>query len=101
MSQTQQTNLKPWVLTVTLKGSSKEYDPERFSQAVKELFNKWHTKGKFLWSGPLDDNKTALTVFEGTEEEAKNILEDYKKAIGDAVDIELRQWEALPILSLL
>ncbi|NIU00224.1 MAG: hypothetical protein GWN01_04595 [Nitrosopumilaceae archaeon] len=99
MSQKEET--KPWVVTAVLKDDTTEFDPTKFKQNVAELFDKWQTQGKFLWSGPLDDNKTALTVFEGTDEEAFQFLNDYKKAASEIVDIELKQWDALPILSLL
>ncbi len=98
---TQKNESKPWVITAVLKDNTGKFDPEKFTQSVSQLFDKWHNQGKFVWSGPLDDDKTALTVFEGTEDEAFQFLSDYKKAAGDVVDIELKQWDALPLLSLL
>jgi len=99
MSQTQ--NKVPWIFTAELKESATDFNPENFTQKIQELFDKWQTQGKFLWSGPLDDNKTALTVFEGTNEEASKFFKDYEDAVGDIVSIEKKQWDALPVLSLL
>lgn len=99
MSQVQQK--VAWIFTAELKESATNFDPGDFSGKVKQLFDKWQTQGKFLWSGPLDDNKTALTVFEGTNEEASNFFKDYKDAVGDVVTVEKKQWDALPVLSLL
>lgn len=99
MSQTQ--DKVPWVFTAELNESAENFDPENFATKIQELFEKWQTQGKFLWSGPLDDNKTALTVFEGTNEEASAFFQDYNNAVGDVVTIEKKQWDALPVLSLL
>lgn len=98
---TQNNESKHWAITAVLKTDTGNFDPGKLTNSVSQLFEKWHQKGKFVWSGPLDDDKTALTVFEGTEDEAFQFLTDYKKAAGDVVDIELKQWDALPILSLL
>lgn len=101
MSQTVQQNVKPWVLTAVLKDNPSNFDPEFFVDKVKAQFDEWYSQGKFIWSGPLDDNKTSLTIFEATNSEAKKIFDDYKNIAGDIVDVELKQWEALPLLSLL
>ena len=99
MTQTQ--NKVPWIFTAKLNESVEKFNPENFTTKIQTLFEKWQTKGKFLWSGPLDDNKTALTVFEGTSEEASAFFKDYNDAVGDVVSIEKKQWDALPVLSLL
>ena len=102
MSQTLETeNKKLWVLVSSLKETATNDDLQRITPSVSALVDQWHSTGKFLWSGPLDNNTTGLAVFEGTENEAKQLLAEHKRASSEALDSYLYQWDALPILSLL
>ena len=102
MSQTLETgNKKLWILVSSLKDEATDEDLQKVTPPVSALVEKWHSRGKFLWSGPLDNNKTGLAVFEGTENEAKQLLDEHKSASSKVLDSYLYQWDALPILSLL
>ena len=103
MSQTQQTqsNNRLWVLVSSLKENTVQEDLDRITPQVSNLVDNWHSHGKFIWSGPLDNNKTGLAIFEASEKEAMQLLEEHKHASLDVLDTYLYQWDAMPFLSLL
>jgi len=102
MSQTLETkNKKLWVLVSSLKETASNEDLQRITPSVISLVDQWHSRGKFVLSGPLDNNKTGMAIFEATENEAKQLLEEQKRASSDALDSYLYHWDALPFLSLL
>jgi len=102
MSQTLETeNKKLWVLVSLLKETATSDDLQRITPSVSTLFDQWYSRGKFVLSGPLDNNTTGLAIFEATENEAKQFLEEHKRASSDALDSYIYQWDALPFLSLL
>ncbi len=101
MSQTLETESKKlWVLVSSLKEKATNDDLQRITPSVSALVDQWHSRGKFVLSGPLDNNTTGLAVFEATENEAKQLLEEHKRASSEALDSYLYQWDALPFLSL-
>jgi len=93
--------VKPWVLVSSLKENTSEQELERITPAISELIDQWQSKGKMIWSGPLDNNVTGMAVFEDTEEEAKNFYSQYNKICSDILEHHLYQWDAMPILSIL
>jgi hypothetical protein len=103
MSQTIQTqsDKRIWVLVSSLKENTTQEDLERITPQVSNLVDNWHLQGKFVWSGPLDNNKTGLAIFEASEQEARQLLEEHKHASFDVLDSYLYQWDAMPFLSLL
>jgi len=102
MSQTLETeNKKLWVLVSSLKDTTTDDDLHRITPSVSALVDQWHARGKFVLSGPLDNYKSGLAIFEATEDEAKQLLDEQKRASSDALDSYLYQWDALPFLSLL
>ncbi len=101
MSQTTIIEKKLWILVSSLKETSTDNDLKRVTPTVSALVDKWHARGKFVLSGPLDNNKTGLAIFEATENEAKQLLDEHRHASSDALDSYLYQWDALPFLSLL
>ena len=103
MSQTQQTqsDKRLWVLVSSLKENTVQEDLDRITPQVSNLVDYWHSRGKFVWSGPLDNNKTGLAIFEASEAEAVQLLEDHKHASLDVLESYLYQWDAMPFLSLL
>jgi len=102
MSQTLETeNNKLWVLVSSLKETATSDDLQRITPSVSTLFDQWYSRGKFVLSGPLDNNTTGLAIFEAAENEAKQLLEEHKRASSDALDSYIYQWDALPFLSLL
>ena len=102
MSQTLETeNKKLWILVSSLKETATSDDLQRITPSVSTLFDQWYSRGKFVLSGPLDNNTTGLAIFEASENEAKQLLEEHKRASSDALDSYIYQWDALPFLSLL
>jgi len=102
MSQTLETkNKKLWVLVSSLKDTATDDDLQRITPSVSALVDLWQYRGKFVLSGPLDNNKTGLAIFEATENEAKQLLDEHKRASSDTLDSYLYHWDALPFLSLL
>lgn len=93
------TENKLWVLVSVLKDGATDYDLERITPDVKTLVDKTCSKGKFLWSGPLDDNKTGLAIFEATGEEAHELFEENKRITSDVLDSYFYHWGAFPFLS--
>jgi len=102
MSQTlKNENKKLWVLVSSLKDTATEDDLKKIIPSVSALVDQWQDRGKFVLSGPLDNNKTGLAIFEATENEAKVFLEEQKRASSVVLDSYLYQWDALPVLALL
>lgn len=102
MSQTLETeNKKLWVLVSSLKETTTDDDLQKITPSVSVLVDQWQDRGKFVLSGPLDNNKTGLAIFEATENEAKQLLQEQKKASTGVLDSYLYKWDALPFLSLL
>jgi len=91
---------KLWVLVSSLKENAGDVDLERIAPSLSNLVDQWHSQGKFVWSGPLNE-KSGMAVFEATEQEAHEFFEQNKKICSDALDSYLYQWGALPFLSLL
>ena len=103
MSQTIQT-LEPkslWIIISSLKEDTKEIDLQMLTPSVIELINEWQSKGNFIWSGPFDDNKTGMAIFEAREKEAKEFYDKYDKICSKILDYRLSQWNAIPFLSAL
>jgi len=92
---------KLWVLVSALKSNATDSDIDRIAPSVSRLIDSWNEKGKFVLSGPFDDNKTGMAVFQGTKEEANRFFEENKKVTSDVLESYLYEWGALPILSIL
>ena len=100
MSQTIQPQQKSlWVIVSSLKEDTKEIDLEMITPSVIELINEWQSKGRFIWSGPFDDNRTGMAVFEATPDEARDFYAKYDKVCSGILDYHLNQWSAIPFLS--
>ncbi len=90
-----------WVLVSSLKDDTKDVDLQMITPSVIELINEWQSQGKFIWSGPFNDNKTGMAVFEATEEEARTMYGRYDKICSGILNYHLYQWSAIPFLSVL
>ena len=91
---------KLWVLVSALKDNVTDADIGQIAPSVGRLVDSWNEKGKFVLSGPFNDNKTAMAIFQGTKEEADRFYEDNKKVTSGILESYLYEWEALPILSM-
>ncbi len=97
----QKTEKKLWVLVSSLKEEASDKDLETVAPKVSSIVDKWHSEGKFIWSGPLDNQKTGLAVFEATPDEARKMKQENDSATSKVLDSYLYEWEALPFLSIL
>lgn len=103
MSQTTMTvsEKQTWVLVSTLKQNTKEEDLQRIVPSIIDHIDEWQSAGKFIWSGPFNDNKTGMAIFEATEEDAKVFYDKYDKTCIGVLDYYLYKWDALPFLAML
>lgn len=102
MSQTtKNSEKKVWVLVSSLKENVKQEELDQIAPKVSSLVDQWHYEGKFVWSGPLDNNKTGMAVFEATLDEAKKMSEENNAIASKVLDSYLYEWESLPFLSIL
>lgn len=102
MSATQTVQEKKlWVLVSSLKENLSDADLEKIAPALSDLIDQVHSQGKFVWSGPLDNKKSGMAVFEATEQEANQFFDQNKKICSGVLDSYLYQWGAMPFLSIL
>jgi len=92
---------KLWVLVSSLKDDTKKIDLQMVAPSVIELIDEWQSTGKFIWSGPFNDNKTGMAVFEATEKEANRFYDKYDRICSGVLSYHLYQWDSLPFLSML
>ena len=90
-----------WVLVSGLKADTTELDLKKVVPSVIELVNDWQSRGNFIWSGPFNDNKTGMAIFEATGEDARIFYDKYDKICSGILDYHLDQWGAIPFLSAL
>jgi hypothetical protein len=103
MSQQEQVlaEITPWILVSTFKEDTNPADLERITPQIKDLIDGWHSQGRVMWSGSLNDNKTGMAVFEATEQEANKFYDRYHKICSGVLEHFLYQWDAMPLLSFL
>lgn len=103
MSQQEQisANIKPWVMLSSLRDDTNPPDVERIVPQIQALVDEWQSAGKIMWSGPLDNEKSGMAVFEAEERDAKNLFGKYNKICDGILDCYLYQWDAMPLLSVL
>lgn len=92
---------KLWVVINSLKENTSDTDLQKIASDMGNVVDKWQSKGKFVWSGPLDNKKSGMAIIEALESEANAFLAENKKAGSKVLDSYLYQWDAMPILSLL
>ncbi len=90
-----------WVLMSQIRDDIKKEDLERITPEIIELVDQWQSRGKFIWSGPLSDDKTGMAIFEGTKEEADRFYDNYDKICSGILEYHLYQWESMPLLGVL
>ena len=103
MPQTTQTleQKSLWALVSSLRDETKSTDLQSITSSVIELVNEWQSKGNFIWSGPLDDNRTGMAIFEATEKQARDFYDKYARVCSKVLVHHLYQWNAIPFLSAL
>ncbi len=88
-----------WVLVSSVHDNTSVDDFAKITPQVVELVDEWQDKGKFVWSGPLSDNKTGIAIFQGTKEEADEFHSRYDKICSGVLNSYMYQWDAMPLLS--
>ena len=101
MSQQELQETKPWVIITVFKEDTNANDLQRISPQIQNLVDEWQSKGKMIWSGAFNDNATAMTVFEGPEQEANEFYDKYDKICSGVLEYSMYQWDAMPVLSIL
>lgn len=97
--QSEQKN--PWVLVSSLKDDTNPEDIEKITPQITKLVDEWHSKGRIMWSGGLDDGATGLAVFEGTRQDADEFFKKYDNICSGILNYHMYKWDAMPILSVL
>lgn len=87
---------KLWVIIGTREKNDPKNESEIVKARIEKLDEQWFKKCGFIWTGSFDDNKTTMTIFETTEEKAKNYFEQYSKVCDSSLDCKIYQWNALP-----
>ncbi|MGH9999053.1 MAG: hypothetical protein ACRD90_04240 [Nitrosopumilaceae archaeon] len=90
-----------WVIVSSTQENTKEEALQKVAPLVINLIDEWQSAGKFIWSGPFNDNTTGMAIFEGTEEEANELYDKYDKICSGVLNYHLYKWDALPFLSAL
>lgn len=93
--------VRPWVLLSSLRDDTNPSDVERITPQIQALVDKWQSSGRIMWSGPLDNEKSGMAVFEADEHEARDVYDEYSRICNGILDCFVYRWEAMPILSVL
>ncbi len=103
MSQQEQVlqETRPWVIISVYKDSTNSQELEKITPQIQNLVDEWQSKGKIMWSGAFNDNKTGMAVFEATKQEANEFYQKYDKICSGILEYSMYQWDAMPILSIL
>lgn len=97
----EQQETKPWVLVSNVQEDTKAADLQVIAPQISALVDEWQSRGKIMWSGAFDDERSSMAVFEATEDEAKEFFKKYESICSGVLNYYLHQWDAMPILSVL
>ncbi|HEX5458078.1 MAG TPA: hypothetical protein VFX64_06805 [Candidatus Nitrosotalea sp.] len=89
-----------WVLVSSIHDNTNANDFVKITPQVVQLVDERQSEGRFVWSGPLSDNKTGIAIFQGTKDEANGFLTRYNKICSGILNAYMYQWDAMPLLSL-
>ena len=92
---------EPYVLVSVFKEDAKPEEIANAAPALSLLIDEWHNAGKMIWSGALDDDKTAMSVIEATKTEAEAFYAKYDNTTKPFLATYMYQWNAMPLLSLI
>ena len=91
----------PYVLVSVFKEDANEQDVAGATGKIATIIDEWNGQGNMIWSGSFDDNKTAMSVVEGTKSDIDAFFKKYDDACKSFLSSYMYQWDAMPILSLL
>ena len=91
----------PHVLVSVFREDAKEQDVTQAANKIATIIDEWNMQGNMIWSGSFDDNKTAMSVIEGTKPEIDAFFKKYDDACKLFLSSYMYQWDAMPLLSLI
>ena len=91
----------PYVLVSVFKEDAKEQDVIQAANKIATIIDEWNMQGNMIWSGSFDDDKTAMSVIEGTKPEIDALFRKYDDACKSFLSSYMYQWDAMPLLSLI
>jgi uncharacterized protein YciI len=84
-----------WVLVSQLKENTNNSEVEKIAPGVLALIEGWTAAGKFIWSGPFDNDTGGMAVFEATQEEANKFAQDYGAIASKVLNYHIYKWDVL------
>ena len=91
----------PYVLVSVFREDAKEQDVVQAGSKIATIVDEWNMQGNMIWSGSFDDNKTAMSVVEGTKSDIDAFFKKYDDACKSFLSSYMYQWDAMPLLSLI
>ena len=67
----------PYVLVSVFKEDASEQDVSQAAGKIAAIIDDWNGQGNMIWSGSFDDNKTAMSVVEGTKSDIDVFFKKY------------------------
>lgn len=84
-----------WVLVSQLKENTNNSEVEKIAPSVLALIDGWIGAGKFIWSGPFDNDTGGMAVFEATQDEANKFAQDYGAIASGVLNYHVYKWDVL------
>ncbi len=91
----------PYVLVSVFREDAKEQDVAQAAGKIATIIDEWNMQGNMIWSGSFDDNKTAMSVVEGTKSDIDAFFKKYDDTCKSFLSSYMYQWDAMPLLSLI
>ena len=91
----------PYVLVSVFKEDAKPEDVAGAAGRISAIIDEWNGQGNMIWSGSFDDDKTAMSVIEGTKPEIDAFFRKYDDVCKSFLSSYMYQWDAMPLLSLI
>jgi hypothetical protein len=91
----------PYVLVSVFKEDAKEQDVIQAASKIATIIDEWNMQGNMIWSGSFDDDKTAMSVIEGTKPEIDAFFRKYDDVCKSFLSSYMYQWDAMPLLSII
>ena len=67
----------PYVLVSVFREDAKEQDVIQAANKIATIIDEWNMQGNMIWSGSFDDDKTSMSVIEGTKPEIDAFFRKY------------------------
>lgn len=90
-----------WVMVSNMNKDAEADEVPAIRSKISSLVDDWHSKGRIMLSGPLDNKTSSMTVVEANEKEAQELFQQWKDICSGFLVSEMYRWDAMPILSVL